>query len=73
MFDPFDKPIDSLREEDLQTLVTRQVAEGLYVEYKREFPNRNEKIGWSLASFANTHGGWYLVGNRCQCPGPRWG
>lgn len=61
MFNPFDKPIDSLREEDLQTLIGREVAEGLYVEYKREFPG-NDKIGQSVASFANTYGGWYIVG-----------
>lgn len=61
MFNPFDKPIDSLREEDLQALIEREVAEGLYVEYKREFPV-NDKIGQSVASFANTYGGWYMVG-----------
>src|SRR5688572_4904864 len=61
MFNPFDKPIDSLGEEDLQRLIAREVAEGLYVEYKREFP-KNDKIGQSIASFANSYGGWYVVG-----------
>lgn len=61
MFNPFDKPIDALVEQDLQALITRGVAEGLYVEYKREFPG-NDKIGQSVASFANTYGGWYMVG-----------
>jgi len=60
-FNPFEKPLDDLAAIDLQRLIDRDVAEGLYMEYKREFP-KNEKIGWSLASFANSYGGWYVVG-----------
>lgn len=61
-FNPFDKPLgDALSVDDLQKLVGRQVAEGYYVEYKRELP-ANLKIGRSVASLANTYGGWYIVG-----------
>lgn len=61
-YNPFDKPFgDPLTPDDLQKLVTRQVAEGYYVEYKGVVP-ANEKIGKSIASFANTYGGWYIVG-----------
>src|SRR5438128_10928656 len=60
-FNPFEKPVDDLGDIDLQRVIDRDVAEGLYMEYKREFP-KNEKIGWSLASFANSYGGWYVVG-----------
>ncbi|MBW4660973.1 MAG: ATP-binding protein [Drouetiella hepatica Uher 2000/2452] len=61
-YNPFDKAVgEPLQPEDLQTLITRQVAEGYYVEYKGEMPN-STKIGRSLASLANTYGGWYIVG-----------
>jgi hypothetical protein len=60
-YNPFEKAIgEPLDLNDLQSLVGR-VAEGYYVEYKSTFP-ANDKVGHSIASFANTHGGWYLVG-----------
>jgi hypothetical protein len=63
-FNPFDKrPGERLYPTDLQRLITNQVAEGYYVEYKSE-PNKNEKIRHSIASFANTYGGWYFIGVR---------
>lgn len=61
-YNPFDKPIgEILTADDLQQLIHRQVAEGYYVEYKSNFP-KNDKIGRSIASFANTYSGWYIVG-----------
>ena len=61
-YNPFDKsPFDILTVEDLEKLIENSVAEGYYVEYKSQFV-KNEKIGWSISSFANTYGGWYIVG-----------
>ncbi len=61
-YNPFDKPVgEKLIADDLQKLLECNVAEGYYVEYKSDFP-ANEKIGKSIASFANTYGGWYVVG-----------
>lgn len=62
-YNPFDKPISEvLTDADLQDLIGRSVAEGYYVEFKGDtFPN-NDKIGRSIASLANTYGGWYIVG-----------
>jgi predicted HTH transcriptional regulator len=61
-YNPFEKEIgESLHKEDLNILITRQVSEGYYVEYKREMP-KPTKIARSLASLANTYGGWYIVG-----------
>lgn len=61
-YKPFDKLIhEKLSFEDLNKLIEREVAEGYYVEYKGDFPV-NSKIGNSVASFANTYGGWYIVG-----------
>jgi hypothetical protein len=61
-FNPFIKEISEvLTPGDLDELINRQVAEGLYVEYKATFP-ANEKIANTIASFANSYGGWYIVG-----------
>jgi len=61
-YNPFDKPIgEKLQPEDVELLVSRGVAEGYYVEYKSQMP-KSEKIARSLASLANTYGGWYIVG-----------
>src|SRR5438876_12398434 len=63
MYNPFEKPIDQLGEGDLATLISNEVAEGYYVEYKSTPPSKT-KIGHSIASFANTYGGWYIIGVR---------
>src|SRR5688500_3044857 len=61
-FNPFDKPIVSpLTGVDLDHLISQSVSEGYPVEFKRELPSAH-KIAKSLASFANTHGGWFIVG-----------
>jgi hypothetical protein len=63
MFNPFNKSIGTpLDETDLLELINQKVSEGYYTEYKgNTFPSNN-KIGHSIASFANTYGGWYFVG-----------
>lgn len=61
MYNPFDKKIDDLDFDDLKKLIDEEVKEGFYIEYKSDFQN-NKKIAKSIASFANTHGGWYFVG-----------
>jgi hypothetical protein len=60
-YNPFDKEIAELKEDDLQILLTRKVAEGYFVEFKSQFP-AHEKIAHSIAAFANTYGGWFIVG-----------
>jgi predicted HTH transcriptional regulator len=61
-FNPFDKnPTEPLSESDLQGLIENKVAEGYFVEYKSDFPKK-EKISHSIASLANTYGGWYFIG-----------
>jgi hypothetical protein len=60
-WNPFTKaPGEQLTTEDLTDLIGR-VAEGYYVEYKETFPTP-KKIAHSIASLANTYGGWYIVG-----------
>ena len=61
-FSPFKKSLrESLTPEDLQLLVADSVSEGYFVEFKRILPAPT-KIAKSIASFANTYGGWYIVG-----------
>ncbi len=61
-YNPFNKSVgEKLGPEDLETLVKGEVAEGYYVEYKRQMPT-TEKIAKAIASLANTYGGWYIVG-----------
>ena len=58
-FTPFDKALDELSAEDLESL--REVREGWYVEYKSQLPSTRD-LAKSLASFANQYGGWLLLG-----------
>ena len=60
-FNPFDKLIHNLKVGDLDLLVTKEVAEGYWIEYKSDFP-KNHKIARSISSFANSYGGWYFIG-----------
>lgn len=59
-FEPFGgKELQELSEADLAML--RDVAEGWYVEYKREL-SKADAIAKSVAAFANTYGGWVFYG-----------
>ena len=60
-YNPFNKPLDELTADDLNVLINNEVTEGYWIEYKSEF-QESKKISKSIASFANTFGGWYLVG-----------
>lgn len=60
-FNPFEKDIQYIELSDIESLRSKQVSEGFFIEYKSDFPI-NQKISHSIASFANTHGGWYVVG-----------
>ena len=62
-FNPFEneKEIQKLEFSDLEILRERGISEGVYIEYKSDFPN-NTKIAHSIASFANMYGGWYFIG-----------
>jgi hypothetical protein len=56
MYTPFDKDLGALSAADL--LVLRTIAEGWFVEYKRECPAARD-IAKSLCAFANHMGGWF--------------
>ena len=60
-YNPFNKPIHELTPGDLDKLIEDEVAEGYWVEYKRQFLAKTS-VAHSTASFANSYGGWYFVG-----------
>jgi hypothetical protein len=60
-FDPFGKPLREVELEDLDQLSDENVSEGIYVEFKRSLP-KSQSVAKVIASFANTHGGYFLIG-----------
>ncbi len=60
-FNPFNKNIHELEYSDLKILVDNEVSEGWTLEYKQEIV-KSKDIAKSIASFANSEGGWYIVG-----------
>jgi hypothetical protein len=58
-YSPFQKEFAELDASELAVL--RTVAEGWYVEYKREITNASS-IAKSISAFANTYGGWIFYG-----------
>lgn len=61
MYNPFNKNIKELEYEDLEKLIENNISEGWHIEYKKVFP-KPKKIANSIASFANSEGGWYIIG-----------
>ena len=60
-FNPFNKNIHELEYGDLDVLIDNEVSEGWTLEYKQEIV-KSKDIAKSIASFANSEGGWYIVG-----------
>jgi hypothetical protein len=75
MFNPFDVEFHQLEFKHLQELISKQIPEGLFIEYKKDIPKSDEKIlttriGKSISSFANASGGWIFWGieTKGNCP-----
>ena len=60
-FNPFNKNFNQLKYDDLSTLIENEVSEGWTLEYKSKIL-KSKDIAKSIASFANSEGGWYIVG-----------
>lgn len=58
-YNPFGKRLAELDATDLEKL--RQVSEGWYIEYKSVVPTP-KKVAKAVAAFANTYGGWLIIG-----------
>ncbi|TQV80248.1 AlbA family DNA-binding domain-containing protein [Aliikangiella coralliicola] len=57
----FSKPVSSITTEDLQNLLEERAVENVRLEFKQEAPSKNEMLK-KLSSFANTFGGYLIVG-----------
>jgi hypothetical protein len=58
----FTKALSALEYEDLKSFLATQEPEGLRVEYKGEFPPKNEDLAKSIAAMANAEGGILIIG-----------
>jgi hypothetical protein len=58
-------PISQLKTSDLDELVQEQAVENTRLEFKREAPDKDETLK-KLSSFANTFGGFVVVGAAAQ-------
>nr|WP_290224223.1 ATP-binding protein [Trichocoleus desertorum] len=60
------KPLDEINENDLQALVTDQVAEKKTIDYKKELHGGSDKdrkeFFYDVSSFANAAGGYLVFG-----------
>ncbi|MBA5793591.1 ATP-binding protein [Flavobacterium sp. xlx-214] len=70
-YNPFETDFDKLKFSDLESLITKEIGEGWYIEYKSIIPKTNGKldnikISKSISSFANTKGGWIFWGITCD-------
>ena len=61
----FSKPLSQLVPSDLQELVTDQAVENIRLEFKSEIPKKDEALK-KLSSFANTFGGYLIIGARAD-------
>lgn len=61
----FTKPLSELRSGDLLELVSDGAVENIRLEFKSEVPNKDETLK-KLSSFANTFGGFMVVGAKAS-------
>ncbi len=57
----FNKSLSNINEEDLQELISSKTVENVRLEFKREEPSK-EQILKKVTSFANTFGGYIIIG-----------
>jgi hypothetical protein len=58
----FTKPLADITIDDITGFLSLKEPEGQRVEYKTEFPQKNEEFAKSIAALANTEGGVMLIG-----------
>jgi len=61
----YTKPLSELATADLQELLDAAAVENVRLEFKAEIPNKDETLK-KLSSFANTFGGYMVVGAKAQ-------
>ena len=58
----FSKQFEELVFDDIQKLVDAKDPESLTLDYKEEFPADNNRVAALVSAFANTYGGYIVVG-----------
>jgi Putative DNA-binding domain len=66
----YSTPVSQLEFSDLAELLQEQAVENTRLEFKREVPDKDETLK-KLSSFANTFGGFVVVGAAAQSKGGR--
>jgi hypothetical protein len=66
MFNPFNKPLKDLTYQDLDKLIQSNFCESLFIEFKSQIP-RPEKVAKAIAGFANSYGGFLIIGANKDC------
>ena len=61
----FGKPVSLINPTDLQDLLQERAVENVRLEFKSEVPNKDETLK-KLSSFANTFGGYLIIGARAS-------
>jgi Putative DNA-binding domain len=64
----FTNDVGDVTERDLQSLLDQQSEDERW-EFKEEWPQQNLKTEKTVAALANTSGGYYLIGVRCDAAG----
>ena len=57
----YNRPVESLSSNDVAELLAERAVENVRLEFKREAPARDETLK-KLSSFANTFGGYLVIG-----------
>ena len=57
----FGKPLNEVNTDDVRLFCKSQIKEGINLDYKKDLSSA-KSIVKAIASFANTRGGWILVG-----------
>ncbi len=66
MINPFEESIKDLELEDLQKLTEKNFCESIFIEYKSGM-TEPKKIAKAIAGFANSHGGYLVIGTDKDC------
>lgn len=62
MLNIFDKDLKKVTVEDVNNKILNKLHEGLYTEFKSNFNEGKKNISKTVCSFANSEGGYMIVG-----------
>lgn len=56
------KSIDEITYDDVEKFCKKEILEGVYLDYKKDFSSKEDSLAKTIASFANTEGGVIIIG-----------